>query len=654
MNMNSKYLTILPAVAAALLLAACSSDDMDGPGNTDSLLADGPVPAQVTADISNGQTVTRISTDGDAASFATDDVIYVVADGSEAYEYTLQSDGSWSAVSSPYYFQDRNSVSFRGWYADPETSATETENSISINTAGQTINDNGWNQWDILVTPEVSASALSSAVNFTDDDAFCHIMSKVTLTFSTGAGVSGLSALTGYTMKNLTTEASFNTLSCTLTAGSSTGEIAQTVSGASGSEFTCTPIILVPQDVTDSTPLLEVSYNGVIYTTELTMPDGVTALAEGMHYMFSVTISNTGLKIDSAEIKGWTTDTQEDSVSFKDYFVTTDDDGKTTYIVYSEAGLQAWGEYTRSGNWSTNCFLAEDIFMSSVASGESNWTTVGTSSSKSYAGSFDGNGKTITGLTMNATSQYQGLIGYMGSKGEVKDLTLREVNISSTLHYTGGVVGYSRGTVTACYITGSVSGTYYVGGVVGYNRGTLSGCSFVSGKVSGTSATGGVTGYNHSRSTVSGCSFVSGEVSGNQDSGGVVGTNNSSGSVIACYATGATTVSGNQDTGGVVGMNNSSGAVTACYATGSVSGSNFTGGVTGFNNSGSVSSCFWNNEASKGIGYGSGETTYVDGTEVTWADAASTMNIALTEAGYDWQYAENSNDSEVPLILAEE
>ncbi len=587
MNMNNKYLTILPAVAV-LLLAACSNDDMDGPDNTDGLLADGPVPAQVTADISNGQTVTRISTDGDAASFATDDVIHVVADGSEAYEYARQSDGSWSAVSSPYYFQNRSNVSFRGWYADPVAAATETRNSISINTAGQTINDNGWNLWDILATPEVSASALSSTVKFTDDHAFCHIMSQMTLTIKTGDGISDLSALTGYTLKNLTTEASFNTLSCTLTAENSTGEFVQTVSGVSGSEYSFSPIILVPQDITDNKPILDVTYNGQTYSAELSLPNN--ALAEGTHYMLNMTISNTGVTEISAEIKEWAApDTQESGASLKDYAYTEDADGRRSYIVYNEAGLQAWGEYTRSGYWDTNCTLAEDIFMSSVASGESNWTAVGTSSSESYAGSFDGNGKTITGLTINASRNYQGLIGFLDSDGEVKNLTMADVNITSTNNCVGAVVGWSYGTVTnSCSVSGSVRGKQFIGGVMGYNHGTVTAC--------------------YSTVTV---------------------TNN----VGYGYA------------GGVVGC--SDGTITACYSSGTITGNGYdTGGVVGSISSGSVTACYYSSTTSDSY------ATYVDGSVAAWADAASTMNSYLTDWKYVANAAYDGTDTTIaPLLL---
>ena len=74
--------------------------------------------------------------------------------------------------------------------------------------------------------------------------------------------------------------------------------------------------------------------------------------------------------------------------------------------------------------------------------------------------------------------------------------------------HAGGVVGYNGGgTLTACYATGSVtgsgSGTIYVGGVTGSNNlGILTACYHAKGTVKGSDgatdgATGGVAGRNY-------------------------------------------------------------------------------------------------------------------------------------------------------------
>ena len=294
--MNTKR-TFFYTMLAAGLLASCTNDEL-----ADNPLADGPVPAQVTADIS--QTLTRVSANGVSASFTAGDEINVVADGNATYVYTLQDNGTtWSAGDHPYYFQGRGTVSFQAWYAAP--GYTKTGNAIEINTKNQTVSS-GWNQWDILATPVVETDVSSPTVAFTGTDAFSHVMTQVTMVFKKGDGISDLAALKGYTLKSLTTDATFNTLDCTLTPGTTTDDIAVTgIEDASGEEYTCTPLILVPQTVT-GTIALEVAYNGQTYKAELNAP--TAGLQAGYSYTYNVTIKNTELEVTNASINAWHSD----------------------------------------------------------------------------------------------------------------------------------------------------------------------------------------------------------------------------------------------------------------------------------------------------------------------------------------------------------
>ena len=168
------------------------------------------------------------------------------------------------------------------------------------------------------------------------------------------------------------------------------------------------------------------------------------------------------------------------------------------------------------------------------------WGPIGTSSSNSYRGTFDGNGHKIENLYINTTdsgAENQGLFGLVGRSGKVQNLT----------------------------VSGSVKGHSYVGGVVGYNNGgTVTGCIFSgSGSVSGSYSVGGVVGRNFD-GTVENC-YNTGSVNGSADSravGGVVGRNN--GTVENCYNTGSVSGPGNR-VGGVVGYNRGSSTVTGCY-----------------------------------------------------------------------------------------
>ena len=249
-------------------------------------------------------------------------------------------------------------------------------------------------------------------------------------------------------------------------------------------------------------------------------------------------------------------------------------DGKT-YIVTSANGLLAWNEAAQK-DLSINCTLAADITLT----GE--WTPIGTEK-QPYTGTFDGNDKTITGLTINQSgTDYVGLICHLGSGGTVKNLTLENVDITGQA-CVGSVVGWNDGTVAACTVSGNVMGP---GDTVG-----------------------GVVGFNYYGSTL-----------------------------IACYATCSVNSYG-YGTGGVAGRNY--GTMTACYhATGSVLDSeDYIGGVVGRNYD-TVTACYWKNNQEQGIGdhlAGTiGETTKVDGTTVTWQTAVDAMNAALQYS--EWRY----------------
>ena len=304
-------------------------------------------------------------------------------------------------------------------------------------------------------------------------------------------------------------------------------------------------------------------------------------------------------------------------------------------------------------NTSANAKLMNDIDLSSVCGPKLNdessvsWTPIGNSSR--YSGNFDGNGKTISGLYINDSSDnYQGLFGYVS--GTVKDLGVSgsvSGPDSGTGNSVGGVVGYNSGTVKNCYNTGKVSGPdsgsgSYVGGVVGWNlsSGNVENCyNTDSVNVSG-SYVGGVVGLNHGSGE--NC-YNTGEVSATGNVGGVVGYNINS-TVENCYNIGE--VSGGEDVGGVVGYNYS-GSVTTCYNTGEVSGNSYVGGVVGRNESGgTVTGCYFLQQESEISGIGGGSPT-------TGATAVNDLSDQTQFQGWDftdtWRI---STDKKRPVLQA--
>ena len=332
----------------------------------------------------------------------------------------------------------------------------------------------------------------------------------------------------------------------------------------------------------------------------------------------------------------------------KDPGYTVSEDGKT-YTVTSADGLLAWNEAVQK-DMTLNCTLADNIDLTGK-----DWTPIGTSFGNSYTGTFDGNGKTITGLTVTGSYKYAGLFGDINENGTVKNVVLEGVQITSdnSSGYAGGVAGDSWGTIENCSVSGSVSGTTFAGGVVGSQwGGSITGCNS-SATVKGVIFAGGIAGETNSGASLTGCYAtddvtVENDGTNNSHAGGVVGYNGG-GTLTACYATGSVTGSGSGTiyVGGVTGSNNL-GTLTACYhAKRNINGPNgTTGGVVGRNFKGSmigggiITACYWgDNGQTQGIGedqVGTGGTTQV--TDGNWSDAVAQMNTALQSADSEWLY----------------
>lgn len=236
-----------------------------------------------------------------------------------------------------------------------------------------------------------------------------------------------------------------------------------------------------------------------------------------------------------------------------------------------------------------------------------NWTPIGTP--MAFAGSLDGNGKTIDGLNVNVISGNAGLFD-SASGGTFKDLKLNGT-VNGTF-YTGGLIGGGSGvTLDNIEANVTVSGGSYTGGLVGRLLGTLpataertpdiSNCT-VHGSVIGRRYVGGIATSSADNSPkIENChnyaSITSTGTGGNNASAAGIwacNTYNANGKFINCTNNGAVTAqkyaAGIATAGtAVIGCVNSNAVVSNNGLAGGISNNAFT--VERCGNVGSITGC---------------------------------------------------------------
>ena len=603
--------------ALALSLAACTQDELAD----DNRLPEGEYPVVIRA---TGLSVeatpqaappTRATVDSDWQGVQT--VALKMGDAVKEYTVTAtDADGYKSATlsreSDPHYWTSRDPITVSAWWPLDKADITRMP---AVKVAEDQSTLAAFQGSDFI-------SAIDRTVEFNDPKlTFTHRTARVAIELKPGTGFTSVDGAT-----------------VSLVSLSSDNENPTTIKtyNASGNNYEA---LTAQQTVAAGEPFIQVELGGGTFYFR---PQNDVVLEAGNRYKYTVNVNATGLTLAGCEIGKWD-DGGGESGAAEDLGYNYDTTTKT-YTVYNADGLLAWNEAAQKDK-SINCTLSADINMAGKE-----WTPIGTDDNNSYNGTFDGNGKTITGLTVNQSGKYYvSLFGCLGSDGKVQNLTLENVNITG-YWFVGGVVGYNYGTLTACTASGSVYGDKFVGGVVGYNYGTVTVCT-ASENVNGTgNEVGGVVGTNHG--TVTACT-ASGSVSGDSFVGGVVGTNY--GTMTACTASGS--VSGDDFVGGVVG--NTGHRLTACYnASGDVtSKGDRVGGVAGYNDMGAIiTACYWSNYDGNGIGIndGTGTPTKVDGTTVTWQTAVDAMNAALQNINSEWRYELTGSNTLPTLVKNEE
>ena len=556
--MKRTTIHISAAIALLLGLAACTQDEAG-------FLPEGAegTPIVFTATGLNPAATaiagTRAPADGNWTGVQS---VAVLMDGTvKTYNVTPSTVDLTSATltsTDPYYWTNHNDITVTAWW--PYTAGETTPPAVKVKANQSTQKD--FEGSDLIVADGQTVTYGSPTLRFT------HRTARVTI------------VLTDYTE---------GLASVQLTGLSTEGDNPDIIVPYDKGSNTYTAIV-APQSVAAGTAFVTCTFtNGKTFVYKM---KNATDWQAGGEYTYTVSLA-------AAKDPGYTIE------------------GNGSYTVTSADGLMNVAELVNGGKTDINITLDKNIDLTGK-----DWTPIGTSFDNSYTGTFDGGGHTITGLTITTKDQFVGLFGYLNRAGTVKNVVMEGIQITSNHMFgnTGGVAGFSWGTIENCSVSGSVSGTKCVGGVVGAQKaGSITGCS--------SSAT----------------------VKGTVDVGGVAGEK--WGSMTACYATGNVTLEidspKNLSGGGLVGFNGGS-SVLACYATGNVTstgsstGNVHIGGFLGDNYT-TVTACYWKNNHGQGIGYNNKvtEATKVDGTDVTWQKAVDAMNTALQTAGSKWRYELN-------------
>lgn len=313
------------------------------------------------------------------------------------------------------------------------------------------------------------------------------------------------------------------------------------------------------------------------------------------------TISFTAKEGNSGGYKGTTTRTFSvmDGENLDGYVFNTEGEGESkVYLINNERDLERLAAYVNSGHDATGKTFKQNADITLTAA----HTSIGRyfeGTYKYFKGTYDGNNKTISNLTVNApNSNYQGLFGYT-REAKIKNVTLANCNITGK-QYTGGIVGYAS-TSTAienCHVRGNISAT----------ESDASGHGGIAGSATSTSIT---------NCTVTGT--ISTSVS-NDNYGGIVGAANSDVVITSCEN--AANISGDgQNHGGIVGRDyRSSNKFKYCLNTGVVNGNQYVGAIAGQNDSPrDFDHCYYSNQSTiKAFGTSSGSNNYTGYGEVAY------------------------------------
>ena len=296
-----KKFRFLYIAAAALLFAACANEE-DGIGNN------GPVAATVQADIVKN--ITRATTDD---TWSKNDAIGVYATssgnttGDNKKYVTTNGDGTFEAADNNniIYFKDNKETTFSAYYP---YSKFLTDGKMNWNIAE--VEANQPCKADVLFASGATASKASPTVNFTDaEHRFKHCMSLVEFKIKPGQGVKYNNyRFNRLELKGIFRSGQFDTRTGSVITIGDRGSIRRDFDDVYFESEESFAYIMLPQSLESNKMDIEIylllNDSEVKYTTPIT-PSTNGQFEGGKKYTYNITVKNTGITIEKANIVPW-------------------------------------------------------------------------------------------------------------------------------------------------------------------------------------------------------------------------------------------------------------------------------------------------------------------------------------------------------------
>lgn len=480
--------------------------------------------------------------------------------GSNKAHITTAGDGNFTATP-PLYFPTSGKVDLLAYYPHNSTVGFEpTEYAVNVSSQASLP------AIDLMLATATGLDKSSNSVKLT----FAHKLSNIVITITNGDGfttedlktvsvsLTGTKAVASYDL----TEVDNPIITFDTETKASSITIPTTSNG------TRAEAIVIPQSLSSATLEFRFTGDDNVYSA----PIKTAAYLAGNTYSYTAEIKKTGVTLSAANITQWVKGNGDNGEGLTAEKVILDMEYKDgIFEIYTDKGLKAfadlvngvvnesakvtWGDselsFTTARKPSINGKLMDNIDLSEICGEEIgvdespvDWTPISNTSTTSYTynGTFDGNGKIVEGLYINTTTDY-----YSGLFGFVIGATIKNVGVKGEITgkmYVGGVVGHAStdSFIAGCHSDVTISASSgYTGGVVGRLYKSTLIASYNKGDITGTSTNsndyGGVVGYV-SESTLISCYNTGGIYSTGSNSyyfGGVSANASNSRVIMDCY-----------------------------------------------------------------------------------------------------------------------